>query len=84
VKYQNNYEYISETDLADQISYWFYTHLLIPSKLRSSDMHSQLEIKKWNKIFNGDSELKQWYYSFLNEAIDFYQDRFRTIKHLKI
>lgn len=84
VKYQSYYEYISEIDLANQISYWFYTQLMIPSKSGHLDSYSQLEFRNWKKIFNDDSELKQWYYNFLNEAINFYEDRFRTIKHLNI
>ena len=34
IKYQNNFEQIDEMDLANQISYWFYTTLLVPSKLK--------------------------------------------------
>lgn len=84
VKYQSYYEYIKEIDLADQISYWFYTQIMIPSKSGHLDSYSQLEFRNWKKIFNDDRELKRWYYNFLNEAIIFYEDRFRTIKHLKI
>ena len=81
VKYQNNYEQIEEKDLADQISFWFYTHLLIPTKLGSSNR--SIDLKKWNKIFSGDNELKKWFFDFLDETIKFYQDRFTTIKYLK-
>lgn len=81
VKYQNYYEQIEEKDLADQISFWFYTHLLIPTKLGSSN--TLIDLKKWNKIFVGDNELKKWYFDFLDETIKFYQDRLTTIKYLK-
>jgi len=81
VKYQNNYEQIEEKDLADQISFWFYTHLLIPTKLGS--LSTSVDLKKWNKIFSGDNELKKWFFDFLDETIKFYQDRFTTIKYLK-
>ena len=84
VKYQNSFEYISENELADQISYWFYTHLLVPSRLTTRKKESHLEINKWKKIFAGNEELKNWYYSFLYESAKFYKSRFSTIKHLKI
>lgn len=81
VKYQNNYEQIEEKDLADQISLWFYSHLLIPTKLGSSN--TSVDLKKWNKIFSGDNELKKWFFDFLDETIKFYQDRFTTVRYLK-
>lgn len=84
VKYQNSFEYIEEKDLANQISYWFYTSLLISSQLGIKTKISGLEERSWKKIFDGDKDLKKWYYSFLDEAIGFYEDRFRTVKHLRI
>jgi hypothetical protein len=83
IKYQNNFEQINEEDLANQISYWFYTNLLVPSKLHSSGKHSSLEIKQWKKIINGDPELKKWYYQFVDETIKFYNSRFQKIKKLQ-
>lgn len=83
VKYQNNYEQIEESDLANQISYWFFTSLLIPSKLRSVGKKSSIEIKQWKKLFDQDPELKNWYYSFVNEAINFYNEKFKAIKKLE-
>ncbi|MGI0047212.1 MAG: hypothetical protein ACREBB_08500 [Nitrosotalea sp.] len=84
VKYQNNFEYITEKDLADQISYWFYTNLLLSSKPTSRSKESHLEMRTWKKIFSGDGELKKWYYGFLDEAIQFYEDRFRVVKNLNM
>jgi len=83
IKYQNSFEQINEEDLANQISYWFYTNLLVPSKLKSSGKPSSLEIKQWKKIINGDSELKKWYYQFVDETIKFYNSRFLKIKKLQ-
>lgn len=82
VKYQNNFEKIDEHELADQISCWFFTTLLVPSKLKSSK-GSSLEIKQWKKLLNGDAELKKWYYGFVDDAILFYNSRFNTIKKLQ-
>lgn len=84
IKYQNNFEYIEEKDLADQISYWFYTSLLLPSRLSSKSKEFHMNVRAWKKVFEGDQELKDWYYKFLNESIKFYEDRFRVVKHLEI
>jgi hypothetical protein len=77
VKYQNNFEQINEEDLADQISYWFYTNLLISSK------KSNNSTKQWKKLLDSDPALKKWYYKFVDEAILFYTNRFKQIKNLK-
>lgn len=82
VKYQDNFEKIDEKDLADQISYWFYTTLLVPTRL-SAKKQSGLEVKQWKKVINGDKELKKWYYDFVNEAIKYYESRFNKIKKLE-
>lgn len=79
VKYQDKFEQIDEEVLADQISYWFYTNLLITSK-RADE---KKEIKQWKKLLDNDLELKKWYYKFVDEAISFYTNRFKQIKKLK-
>lgn len=76
IKYQEYFEYISEERLAEQISCWFYTHLLIPSGTKSS-----IDNTKWKKIL-ADQEIKKWYHGFTGEAMRFYQERFNTIKKL--
>lgn len=80
IKYQENYEYIDEKDLAEQVSCWFYTHLLIPVRPQEK---IGLENNKLKKILNGDKSLKKWYYSFVREATLFYDERFKTIKRLE-
>ena len=83
VKYQNNFEQIEEEELANQISIWFYTNLLVPAKFRSSGKHTSLEIKQWRKTIHGDLHIKKWYYDFVNEAIKFYNNRFSKLKKLE-
>jgi len=83
IKYQNNYEQINEEDLANQISYWFFTTLLVPAKLGKTKKRKSLEMQKWKQIFNGNKELKNWYYPFVDEAIKFYNNRFKSIKKLE-
>ncbi|WP_268541559.1 hypothetical protein [Candidatus Nitrosotenuis cloacae] len=79
IKYQNNFESIKENDLSDQISCWFYTHLLLPTGMKA-DTGSTSAVKK---IMDGDKPLKKWYDTFLNEAIKFYDNRFQTIKKME-
>jgi len=83
VKYQNNFEQIEEEELANQISIWFYTNLLVPARFRSSSKRSALEVKQWRTIIGEDSHLKRWYYEFVNEAIKFYNIRFNKLKKLE-
>ena len=83
VKYQNNFEQIDEMDLANQISIWFYTNLLVPSKFRSFGKKSSLEVKQWKKIIRYDDNLKKWYYDYVDEAIQFYNKRFNKLKKLE-
>lgn len=80
IKYQRNYESISEKDLADQIAYWFYTFLLFqrpPSKIDKT----QDSIKKLQNIIEKDVEIQKWYLEFFKEAENYYKQRFRTIKN---
>lgn len=76
IKYQEYFEYIEEKKLAEQISCWFYTHLLISMGTKPS-----IDNTKWKKILT-DEEIRNWYNAFVSEAINFYQDRFTTIKKL--
>ncbi len=82
-KYQNYFEYIEEKDLADQLSYWYYTHLLVPSQIKRRREVS--EANTWQKLFKKgvDPQLKEWYQGFLDEVIQFYEDRFSIVKKLK-
>ena len=83
VKYQNNFEQIEEEKLANQISVWFYTNLLVPARFRLSNKKTSLEVKQWRKILHEDPYVKKWYYDFVNEAIKFYNDRFIKLKKLE-
>ena len=82
IKYQNNFEQITEEELANQISYWFFTTLLVPSKL-GNKKRTALEVKQWKQVINGDNDLQQWYYKFVDEVIKFYNNRFKSIKKLE-
>ena len=73
-KYSKNLESISERDLADQISFWFYTSLLYNSKLHLDKRKRTLGVKKLMQIFQDDEELAKWYVSFFNETKAFYKE----------
>ncbi|MGY5149302.1 MAG: hypothetical protein ACW9W3_04490 [Candidatus Nitrosopumilus sp. bin_68KS] len=83
VKYQNNFEQIDEKDLANQISIWFYTNLLVPARFRASSKQSSLEMKQWKRIIQEDKSISKWYYEFVDEAIKFYNIRFSRLKKLE-
>ena len=72
IKYSQNFESISEHDLSEQISYWFYTFLLYSSP------------EKLKKVLAKDRQLQRWYTSFFRETRQYYADRLRTIKNSKI
>lgn len=80
MKYHKNFDIISEENLANQISYWFYTNLLYqePTQNKISS------IQKIKKIFAQDNELEKWYLNFLKEAKQYYKDRLTNIQLIKI
>jgi len=80
IKYQRNYESISEKDLADQIAYWFYTFLLFQRPTSNKDI-TQNGIKRLQNIIEKDVEIQKWYLEFFKEAENYYQQRFQTIKN---
>ena len=74
IKYSKNLANISEHDLADQISFWFYTSLLYNPKQYQDRRKRTLGVKKLMKIFQDDEELAKWYVSFFNETKAFYKE----------
>ncbi len=68
-KYSKNFESISDYDLSEQISYWFYTFLLYSSP------------HKLEKILASDADLYRWYMSFFKDAKKFYMQRLATIRN---
>jgi hypothetical protein len=80
IKYQRNYESISEKNLADQIAYWFYTFLLFQRPTSNKDK-TQNGIKRLQNIIEKDVEIQKWYLEFFKEAENYYKQRFQTIKN---
>ncbi|MDH3311536.1 MAG: hypothetical protein OEM28_00110 [Nitrosopumilus sp.] len=78
IKYQRNFESISEEQLAEQISYWFYTNLLYnPIGKNNSKSNG---IKSLDVVFDDDSYLKKWFLIFFRDAIKYYQQRYSILK----
>ena len=87
IKYRRYYESILEKDLAEQISYWFYTYLLYQrktNKVKGNDKRIHLGVQKLQHVFDRDKELSDWYREFFKEAENYYKDRTNTIKNLGI
>jgi len=74
MKYSRNLESISESDLADQISFWFYTSLLYNPKFHLDKRKRTLGLKKLMRIFQDDEDLAKWYVLFFNETKAFYKE----------
>lgn len=83
VKYRRYFESISEKDLAEQISYWFYTYLLYQRRTskKTDNKKIPLGIQKLQHVFDRDKELKDWYLEFFKKAENYYNDRTNMIKN---
>ncbi len=73
-KYSKNLTSISEYNLADQISFWFYTSLLYNPKQYLDKKKRTSGVKKLKQIFQDDEELAKWYTLFFNETKAFYKE----------
>ena len=72
IKYKRNFEMIKEEDLAEQISYWFYTFLLYRGK---KDM--------LKKVLNQDDSIKDWYMDFFSQSSEYYRQRLSALSQSK-
>lgn len=79
MKYHRNFEKISEENLADQISYWFYTNLLYqdPTQKKISSL------QKVSKILE-DNKLKNWYLDFIREASQHYKKSLVNLQRIEL
>lgn len=79
IKYQRNFENMSEEQLAEQISYWFYTNLLYLPIGKNDSKH--VGIRGLSPIFDEDSELKKWFLCFFKDAMKYYHKRYTVLKN---
>ncbi len=70
-EYGGSYESIREPELAEQVSYWFYTFLLYPGAAGGAGLGGAL---------GGDGELRGWYAGFLRRARGYYEERLRAMR----
>ncbi len=82
IKYQRNFENISEEKLAEQISYWFYVNLLYQPIQKNNT--TNIGIKNLDSIFETDLELKKWFIVFFKESIKYFQSRYNVLKNSKV
>ena len=82
IKYQKNFEYISEEKLAEQISYWFYVNLLYQPIQKNNT--TNIGINNLNQIFEDDSELKKWFLVFFRESTKYYHERYNILRKSEI
>ena len=86
VKYKHKLENIDETELAEQISFWFYTNLLYHSKKNKQRKLNRKELfhTKLAKVLSKDTNLKKWYDSFLIEIKNYHKTQYNIIRQFKI
>ena len=82
IKYQRSFEHISEENLAEQISYWFYTNLLYKPIQKNNVIHTGID--SLNHIFDNDVELKKWFLIFFKESKKYYYERYSILKKSEI
>lgn len=82
IKYQRNFEHISEEKLAEQISYWFYINLLYQSIQK--DNNTSTGINSLNYIFEDDIKLKKWFMVFFKESKKYYYERYNVLRRSEI
>lgn len=72
-KYHRRYESISEAELAEQLSYWYYTFLLFREPEDAQDGGGRP--RRLRGVMRSDAKLLEWYGGFLAEAASYYEDR---------
>jgi len=78
IKYRKNYESISEEELANQISYWFYSNLLYNPV--SNNKKKNDDAQKLKSVLDGDEELKEWFSNFFQQVKKFYSERTNVLE----
>ena len=78
-KYRKFYEFISEKDLSEQISYWFYTCMLYQNQRKGKNTLSGVE--KLHAIFKKDKEIASWYNTFFKESELYFKNRTKILKN---
>lgn len=70
IKYRRNFEIMYEHDLADQISYWFYTFLMYKN------------IDNLKTVLAYDDDIRDWYMEFISQAKIYYDARLLAMQNV--
>ena len=81
IKYSRNFESISEENLAEQISYWFYTFLQYYEGAGPHAAEAKKRINSVRMALLEDAELRTWYRKFFGDAMDYYKKRLYSMKN---
>ncbi len=76
-RYHRWYESISESELAEQLSYWYYTFLLCRTPEGARDAGDRR--RSVLDAMRSDGELSEWYGKFLAEAVSHYKGGLRAV-----
>ena len=77
IKFQKNFEHISEEMLSEQISYWFFVNLLYQPPTKN---YSSSGIQVLDPIFEEDNELRKWFLDFFKETTNYYHQRYSVLR----
>lgn len=78
--YKKYFDFITETDLAEQISSWFFSFMLFSLSKKSNNLHDKKTITKLKKIFRDDQELKNWFMDLVCESSQYYYKRAMNLR----
>ncbi len=76
-RYRRYFDLITENELADQISYWFYTYMIYYRHPRSG--RDPARIARMKKMLKQDPDMRAWYAEFFNGARNHYRARLRAM-----
>ena len=89
IKYQQKSENITEQELAEQISLWFYTNLLYNSIKNTANNKEKatdetILTSKLSQVLVKDPNLKKWYDNFLKEIKKYHKKNYFVIKNFHL
>ncbi len=82
IKYQRDFEHMTEERLAEQMSYWFYINLLY-RPARKDDVGTA-GINGLNPLFDSDAELKKWFHVFFKESKKYFYERYSILRKSEV
>ena len=78
IKYQRDFEHITEEHLAEQISYWFYINLLYRPIQKGDAMITG--IQGLDNVLNDDAGLRKWFVVFFKESKKYFYERYKILR----